>query len=109
MIGFILFVVAYILVLPMTFINAVIVWDKKYFRSTAIAIDIFANYEYRATWNYTLRKDGGYLFGKQGETISSALGKNKRDTTLTLTGEVLCKILDTLDKNHCIKSINDDI
>jgi len=54
-----------------------------------------------------LRIDGGYEFGKTGETISSALGKNQRDNTLTNCGKILVTILDFLDKNHCKKSIKE--
>lgn len=104
--GLILFFIAYILFLPMTFINFLTVRNKGYFKSTAINIDIFANREFRFTWNKYLKTDNGYKFGKEGETISSALGKNKINNTLTKKGQLLCRVLDLIDKNHCIKSIN---
>lgn len=104
--GVILFLIAYVLFLPMTFINFLTVRKKGYFKSTAVNIDIFANREFRATWNKHLITFGGYKFGKEGETISSALGKNKKQGTLTKTGNILCKVLDFIDKDHCIKSIN---
>ncbi len=107
--GLILYITAYILLLPMTIINFFVVWNKGYFKSTAISIDIFANREFRASWNKFLRKPNGYSFGKLNETISSALGKNQRDGNLTKTGKILCWILDTIDKEHCKKSINDNI
>lgn len=91
----------------MTIINFLVVWNEGYFRSTALSIDIFANREFRASWNKFLKKQEGYKFGKQGETISSALGKNQRDNTLTKLGKIICSILDFLDKNHCKKSIRD--
>jgi hypothetical protein len=104
--NFILFVIALVLIFFLTIINYFVVKVKKgYFLSTATNLDIFANREFRATWNKYLRTEGGYLFGREGETISSALGKNKRDGTLTKTGIVLCNILDFLDENHCINSI----
>jgi hypothetical protein len=109
MIGFILYIVAYILLLPMTIINFFVVFDKGYFKSTALSIDIFANREFRASWNKFLRKSNGYSFGKLNETISRVLGKNQRDGTLTKTGIILCWILDKIDKDHCKKSINDNI
>lgn len=102
----ILFFIAYILFLPMTFINYFNVKGKGYFRSTALNIDIFANREFRATWNKLLKTELGYKFGRECETISSALGKNKKAETLTKTGRILCNILDFIDKDHCIKSIN---
>ena len=46
---------------------------------------------------------------KTGETISSALGKNQRDKTLSKKGKLLVKILDFLDENHCENSINNNI
>ena len=104
--GLILFFIAYVLFLPMTFINFLTVRKKGYFKNTAINIDIFANREFRASWNKHLITFGGYKFGKPGETISSALGKNKKQGTLSKKGVILCNILDFFDKDHCIKSIN---
>jgi len=106
--GFLLFIAAFILILPLTLLNFIVVKSKKgYFLSTAINLDIFANREFRATWNKFLKTPEGYEFGKQGETISSALGKNQRDNTLTKTGKALCAFLDFLDKNHCKNSIRE--
>jgi hypothetical protein len=100
-----LFLIAWILFIPLSIANFFLVWDKEYFFSSALSIDKFANRELRTLWNKTLRKDNGYAFGKLDETISSALGKNKRDNTLTKAGKILCLILDKIDKNHCINSI----
>ncbi len=102
----ILFLIAYILLLPLTFINYIVVWKKGYFRSTALSMDIFANREFRATWNKFLRTELGYEFGKPGETISAGIGFNKQSNTLTKTGMILYKILNTLEKNHCENAIN---
>ena len=109
-----LFLFAWILIPPLTVWNLIIVNrkygnTKGYFRSTALSIDIWANREFRTLWNDKLRIDGGYEFGKENETISSALGKNQRDKTLTFTGKCLVAILDFIDKNHCRKSINDEL
>ena len=108
----ILFLVAWLLIPPLTVWNLIIVNRKHgntkgYFRSTALSIDIWANFEFRTLWNAKLRINGGYEFGKIGETISSALGKNERDNTLSKKGKLLVKILDFLDENHCIKSIKE--
>ena len=107
-----LFLIAWILIPPLTVWNLIVVNRKHgntkgYFRSTALSIDIWANFEFRTLWNTKLRINGGYEFGKIGETISSALGKNQRDKTLTNCGKILVAILDFLDKNHCIKSIKE--
>jgi len=107
----ILFLIAYILLLPLTIINYFVVLfsakdeAKGYFRSTAINIDKFGNREFRTLWNKTLRKENGYKFGNPEETISSALGKNERDGTLSRTGKALTWLLNKLDKDHGLKSI----
>lgn len=107
----ILFLIAYILLLPLTIINYFVVLftskdhAKGYFKSTAVNIDKFGNREFRTLWNKTLRKDNGYKFGNVLETISSALGKNERDKTLSNFGKCLVWLLNTIDKNHCKKSI----
>jgi hypothetical protein len=103
----ILFLVAYILLLPLTVINYFVVWDKNYFKSTAIDLDKFGNREFRSLFNKTLKLKKGVKFGNEKETISSVLGKNKRDNTLSKTGIIVCYILDAIDKNHCIKSIKE--
>jgi len=114
--GILLYIIAIILYIPLTVINAFLVlfkygWKFKtindFFYETAIDIDRFANRNFRTLWNETLRKEGGYKFGDERETVSSALGKNKRDNTLTKTGKILCSILDFLDENHCLKSIKE--
>ncbi|MGD1319147.1 hypothetical protein [Chryseobacterium sp. 2R14A] len=106
-----LFLVAFVLLLPLTVINFFVVLfttkdhAKGYFRSTAVNIDKFGNREFRKLWNLTLRTENGYEFGNPEETISSALGKNERDGTLSRPGKVLTWLLNTLDKDHCKKSI----
>jgi len=111
--GIILFITSIILWFPLTLLNWVVVAYKygisnEYFKQTAIDIDRFGNRNFRTLLNLTLQING-YEFGNIGETISSALGKNQRDETLTKTGKIVCNILDTLDKNHCLKSINTKI
>ena len=107
----VLFLIAYLLLLPLTFINYAVVAHKSsskgYFRSTAVNIDRFGNREFRALFNKMLIKENGYKFGDIRETISSVLGKNQRDDTLSKWGKVLVWILDLIDKNHCEKSIED--
>lgn len=108
--GVILFILAYVLFLPLTVLNFFFVKNKKgYFRSSAVNLDKYANREFRTLWNKTLKKENGYKFGNENETISSALGKNERDKTLTKTGKVLVWILDKIDNNHSIKSINEKV
>lgn len=109
--GLILYIIASLLWLPLTFLNWLTVAYKyglsnDYFMQTAIDIDKFGNRNFRTLLNYTLIKKTGYKFGDVRETISSVLGKNKIAGTLTKKGIILCNILDFLDENHCIKSIN---
>ena len=108
--GVLLFIIAYILFLPLTVLNFLLVKNKAgYFKSSAISLDKFANTEFRTLWNKTMKTENGYQFGNFEETVSSALGKNERDNTLSETGKMLVWLLDKLDKNHCIKSINNTI
>lgn len=119
--GFLLFIVAWILYIPLTIINIIIVIIKnikeyaflsvidKYFLHSARDIDQFGNSNLKTLLNLTLIKKEGYQFGKIQETISSVLGKNERDNTLTKVGKGLVTILDFFDKNHCRDAIKDDI
>lgn len=112
--GFALLSVATGLIIPLTIINRHYVDEKHgdtagYWQSTAKNIDIWANKEFRATWNAKLIIPSGYKFGIEGETISSALGKNELMGTLTKEGEILVKILNKLEKDHCILWINTEV
>lgn len=101
--GFVLFIIAYILYLPLSIINFLVVKNKKgYFRSSAITIDKLANREFRTLWNKTLIQNDGYKFGKIEETISGVLGKNIQLKKLSKTGKVLVRIL---SEKHCINAI----
>ncbi len=101
-----LLLIAWIIFLPLSIVNYFCVKNKKgYFKQTALNLDKFGNREFRAFLNLSMQKNG-YKFGNPNETISSALGKNERDLTLSKCGKVLVKILDIIDKNHCEKSIS---
>lgn len=88
----------------------------EYDRQEAMALDAFAGENYRTFWNLYLKKEEGYNFGVRGEMISSALGKNEYDKTLSEKGKGklsrwfygarLVKILDKLDKDHCKNAID---
>jgi len=123
--GFILSIVAqilFIIVSPFNFIAVMCTRVKEYrYYSTmseywfqnALETDIVGNYKYRTFWNLVLRTKEGYKFGVRGETISSALGKNQRNNTLSLFGWVIVYILWAIDKKywklggHCINSIQE--
>ena len=102
----ILLIIAWILFLPLSIINYFCVKNKKgYFKNSAINLDKYGNREFRTFFNRFFRTEKGYPFGNERETISSALGKNERDGTLSKCGKIMVFILDKLDKNHCKNSI----
>ena len=96
--GIILYVIATIFWIILTPINWIIVAFKhglsnQYFRETAVDIDKFGNRNFRTFLNATMRIKDGYAFGNVNETISSALGKNQRDKTLSWFGINICFII----------------
>lgn len=119
MVNFILVILAkvlYLTVEPINFIYVIFVkkkftWKRLngYFRDEAVAIDRFGNSQYRSLFNALFVAENGYRHGNINETISSVLGKNQRDKTLTKFGKLLVKILDTMDEEHCLKSINENV
>jgi 8-oxo-dGTP diphosphatase len=76
------------------------------FLSIATSIDASGNVVCKDLFNLILIKKGGYAFGNRKETISSALGKNQRDNMLTGAGKAIAFVLDKIDKDHCLKSID---
>ena len=72
----------------------------------ATSIDILGNVVCSALFNQVLINKNGYKFGNRKETISSVIGKKKRAGTLSKTGLFLSSILDFLDKNHSLDSID---
>ena len=117
--NFILVILAkllYLAVEPINFFYVILAkkkftWKRLdgYFREEAVAIDRFGNSQYRSLFNAWFVAEGGYQHGNINETISSVLGKNQRDEKLTKVGKVLVYILNCIDKNHCLKSINENI
>ena len=125
--GFLLSIIAYALFIPVALINFLVVMYKNirrkgffkamdsYWHQNALELDIYTNYHFRTTWNTLLRRKNGYKFGKDGETISSALGKNQRDKDLAAIGWILVVLLYIIDfkfwfkGGHCMNSINDEI
>ena len=81
---------------------------NAYFFKKAMSVDQFGNVWAKALFNDILIKKGGYKFGDEDETVSSALGKNKLRGTFKRTGTLIAFILDFIDPNHCIKSIEED-
>ena len=93
-----------------TIIKSAILLDidyiKDYFIKMAISLDQFGNVTMAKLFNILLIKSSSkHLFGNPDETISSVLGKNKINCTLAPLGILLDSILNRLDNNHSINSI----
>lgn len=52
-----------------------------------------------------IKGENKYAFGDRDETISSALGKNQDRNTLTAFGKAIVWLLDKIDPNHSLNSI----
>ncbi len=93
-------------------------YQRKFFKAfkevntdmyyVALSIDQLGNTAFKHLFNWALRKKHGHKFGNPDETISGVLGKNKLTKTLTRAGKVLDWILNKLDNNHSINSIEAD-
>ncbi len=78
----------------------------EYSLKIAISIDQLGNVSMQHLLNFLWIREGGYLFGNRDETISSAIGRNKKLGTLTTFGRIIDKLLDTIDPNHSLNSID---
>jgi len=78
----------------------------EYCLQIAISIDQLGNVLMQHLLNLLWIRRGGYAFGNRDETISSALGRNKRSGTLTGFGKAIDRILDLIDPNHSLNSID---
>lgn len=110
MIKIALFLIAFlmfILSLPIAIFYVIFDGVSNLLFRVAVVIDMTGNVLGEEIFNDLLIKENGYKFGNRKETISSVLGKNQRDNTLSGVGVTLCNILDTIDKNHCMKSIDE--
>lgn len=56
-------------------------------------------------FNVIMIKDNWYKFGDPDDTVSECLWLNQESGTLKTTGKILVAMLDFIEKNHCIKSI----
>ncbi len=81
----------------------------EYFLEMAISIDQLGNVIMQHFLNLIWIKKKGYPFGNRDETISSVIGKNLKKNTLTSFGKVISRILDSLDPNHSLNSIDYNI
>ena len=81
-------------------------YANNYYLLKAIQNDKLSNVEHaELLTNLFLTHDSQHSFGKDGETISSVLGKNLQAGTLTKQGIEICNLLDFFQPNHVINSI----
>jgi len=114
MIGFILLIVSSILkwiLSPFSYVYGTIrSLSKKEFNSynfcLAVGKDQYGNALCKYLFNDVLITKDGYKFGNIDETISSCIGKNRVKGTLTFVGRLLDRILDKIEPNHSILSID---
>ena len=78
---------------------------SNYFRDLALSVDQLGNVIASPLFNFLLIDSDGYKFGNIDETVSSALGKNNKRGTLNRLGKLLDAILNCLDKDHSLNSI----
>ena len=115
--GLILFTTALILQVifyPIGFTYSVILTICKsgykaldnYLFNCALATDQHANTFLAKLFNDVMIQPGGHQFGNPDETISSVLGKNKLKNKLSLIGKGLDLLLNMIEDNHSIKSID---
>lgn len=78
----------------------------EYLLQIAISIDQLGNVLMQHLLNLLWITKEGYKFGNRDETISSAIGRNKKLNTLTGFGKLIDSILDKLDPNHSLDSID---
>lgn len=81
---------------------------SAYLRTVAVSVDQLGNVVCKDLLDLTLIKKQGYRFGNPDETISGVLGKNQNLKTLTAIGRVLNYVLSLIEKDHSIKSIEED-
>lgn len=78
----------------------------EYLLKIAVSIDQLGNVLMQHLLNLLWIRKGGYPFGNRDETISSALGRNKKLGMLTVFGKGIDTVLDTIDPNHTLNSID---
>ncbi len=78
----------------------------EYLLKIAISVDQLGNVLMQHLLNVLWAMRGGYKFGNRDETISSALGRNRKLGTLTWSGKIVDKILDFIDPEHSLNSID---
>lgn len=96
-----------VILFPVGFIMQIWRGGTKYLFKIAMGIDQLGNVVCATLFNRTLIKSTGYKFGYEDEVISSVLGKNERDGTLSGAGALICKLLNAIDKGHAERNIEE--
>lgn len=111
--GVILIPISIVLSIPIVFIvdSAEEAYNKlaTYLKAIAMGIDQLGNVTLEYALNGIMITKNGYQFGNKMETISSVLGKNQVQNTLTKYGWVLVNILNKINPNHCFNAINNKV
>jgi hypothetical protein len=95
-----------VLLFPIGFaIGLVPIKRNRYLYNICICLDQLGNVVCATMFNLLLIKKNTPSFGNPDETISSVIGKNKLNNNLTILGKLLDLLLESLDKNHTINSI----
>ena len=81
--------------------------SNGYFYKFAIAIDQMGNVAMQDLFNDIFIMKEGYKFGDEDENISSVLGKNEHLGQLTRLGKLIVAILDFIDPDHALNSIEE--
>jgi len=107
--GLILLIIALtiaVILIPICFVFALFFSGRcAFLMRVAVSIDQLGNVIGARLFNIALIKESGWQFGGEDETISSVLGKNKMLGLLKPLGRWLDRLLDRIEKDHTIKSI----
>ena len=81
---------------------------NDYLYSIAYYINMYSTYVCAELYNdIFIKKNIGnkFLFGKRKVSISYHIGKNYQFNSLTFSGLLLYRLLNWIEKDHCIKAI----
>jgi len=106
--------ILFILTIPIGFLYGIfyklftksIVGLGEFSLKVAISLDQLGNVLMQHLLNEIMIVSGGYKFGNRDETISSVIGKNEERNTLSAFGKLINLILNLIDANHSLNSID---
>jgi len=111
--NFLLILLAIILLIPFGALGFIFACIRQrplgpYFGRIAQSLNQFGNAVCGPIFNQWMITSDGYPFGNIDEGSSSVLGKNKRLGTLTPSGKWLDRLLNLIDEDHSIDSIEEN-